>query len=168
MLVYILLWDQVCQNYCWWQPENPVAKNQLRLVVYPIMNRVSYILRACLGFLNHQQYDSNQTPNITSWWLSYPFEKYCSSILIIYPSMGWKSVKVFNKNRTKPSKHCDIKTMIWQIYSPPMWSKQLYPHLHNCWLKKHAANHWWEPVPEVGWHILIWFRVVFQSIHSVE
>ena len=30
--------------------------NQLRLVVYPIISRVSYIPGGCLGFLNHQQY----------------------------------------------------------------------------------------------------------------
>ena len=42
--------------YCWWF-RNPA--NQLRLVVYPSIWRVLYIPGGCLGFLNHQQYDTN-------------------------------------------------------------------------------------------------------------
>ena len=47
-------------TYCWWF-RNP-ARNQLRLVVYPMIYRVLYIPGGCLGFLNHQQYDSQLLP----------------------------------------------------------------------------------------------------------
>ena len=80
--------------YCWWQPEIR-RENLLRLVKYPMIYKVLYIPRACLGFL----------PSIylpIQWTVDF-YGKLVGKYTGLVPWMLWDWINLFNRIIQQPN-----------------------------------------------------------------